>query len=263
MNGGVRPIPFRGRGFEVRPRRWAPWIAFAALIALWQIGCDTGVITPLTLPSPWASAKALYALAASGDLARHVGASLYRMAWGWTLGTALGLAVGLLMGMMSVARAIGLSIVSALFPVPKIALLPLLIVWLGIGEPSKVAVILLGVFFPTVIATYSAVDNVPKNLIRMGQSFDLSYPAIVAKIVLPGALPGILAGFRITASIALILLIAAEMIGPEFGIGAFILLAGNLMQLDKLIAGVAMLSILGLAIAFLLGRLEAYLLRWR
>jgi ABC-type nitrate/sulfonate/bicarbonate transport system permease component len=264
MNRGpAHPVPFRGRGFEARPRRWAPWLAFAALLAIWQAGADLGLVSPLALPSPWRVAKALAEVAASGDLARHVGASLSRMGIGWTLGTLAGLAFGLVMGMVSLARAAGLPIVSALFPVPKIALLPLLILWLGIGEPAKVAVILLGVFFPTVIATYSAVDNVPRNLIRMGQSFGLGTGAIVWKIVLPGALPGILAGFRITAAIALILLVAAEMIGPEFGIGAFILLVGNLMQSDKLIAGVAVLSLLGLAIAFLLGRLEAWLLRWR
>jgi NitT/TauT family transport system permease protein len=153
--------------------------------------------------------------------------------------------------------------VSALFPIPKISLLPLLILWLGIGEASKVATIALGVFFPTVIATYTAIDAVPRNLIRMGQSFDLPPAAVLRKIVLPGALPGILAGFRITASIALILLVSAEMIGAQHGIGAFILQAGNLMLTDQLLAGVAMLSVLGLAIGTGLTRLEKYLLRWR
>jgi ABC-type nitrate/sulfonate/bicarbonate transport system permease component len=153
--------------------------------------------------------------------------------------------------------------VSALFPIPKISLLPLLILWLGIGEASKVATIALGVFFPTVIATYAAIDAVPRNLIRMGQSFGMAVPDVLRKIVLPGALPGILAGFRITASIALILLVSAEMIGAQYGIGAFILQAGNLMLTDQLLAGVAILSILGLAIGTGLTRLEKWLLRWR
>src|SRR6185503_11553159 len=97
----------------------------------------------------------------------------------------------------------------------------------GIGEPSKVATIALGVFFPTVIAAYSACDQVPRTLIRMGQSFGLPARHIVWKILLPGAMPGILAGFRITTSIALLLVVAAEMIGAENGIGAFVLSAGN------------------------------------
>lgn len=97
----------------------------------------------------------------------------------------------------------------------------------------------------------------------MGQSFGLSGNAVVRHIVLPGAMPGILAGFRISASIAIILLVAAEMIGAEFGIGALILSAGNLMQTDLLAAGVLLLSLLGLGIGFLISRIERWVLRWR
>ena len=113
------------------------------------------------------------------------------------------------------------------------------------------------------IATYSAIDSVPRNLIRMAQSFGLPWASILRKIVLPGALPGILAGFRITASIALILVVAAEMIGAEYGIGAFVLTAGNLMLTDQLLAGVLVLSLLGLGIGTLLSVLERRLLKWR
>ena len=135
--------------------------------------------------------------------------------------------------------------------------------WLGIGEASKIATIALGVFFPTAIATYAAIDAVPRNLIRMAQSFDLSAGDVLRKIVLPGALPGILAGFRISTSIALILLVSAEMIGAQYGIGAFILQAGNLMLTDQLLAGVLLISILGLVVGTGLTRLEKWLLRWR
>ena len=156
-----------------------------------------------------------------------------------------------------------LPLVSALFPIPKIALLPLFIVWFGIGEGSKVATILFGTFFPTVIATYGGVDSVDRGLIRMGQSFGLSAWAIVRKIILPGALPAILSGFRISVSIAIVLLVAAEMIGAEYGIGAYVLMAGALFATDQLIAGVALLSLLGVSLAALIGLLERRLLRWR
>jgi NitT/TauT family transport system permease protein len=141
--------------------------------------------------------------------------------------------------------------------------LPLFILWFGIGEPSKVAVIALGVFFPTAISAYSAVDGVPRSLIRMAQSFGVPAALIVRKVIVPAAMPGILAGFRISTSIALILLVAAEMIGAQYGIGAFVLAAGNLMQTDQLVAGVVLLSLLGLGISSILGRLEKLLLRWR
>lgn len=258
-----RTVPFRGGGFEPAGRRWASWLAFAAIVALWQIASSTGLLSPVAMPSPLAVVRALGDLAASGKLWAHIGQSLGRIGLGWLIGTTAGLAVGLAMGIFSVARAIGIPVTAAIFPIPKIALLPLFILWFGIGESSKVATIALGVFFPTVISAYSAVDSVPRNLIRMAQSFNVPAASIVAKIVLPGAMPGILAGFRISSSIALILVVAAEMIGAEFGIGAFILAAGNLMQTDQLVAGVVMLSILGLAISVVLSWAERRLLRWR
>lgn len=258
-----RPVPHRGGGFVARSQPWAPWAAFAVLVALWEGAVRGGLVSPVFLPAPSHVVAALYDLFARGTIWRHVGDSLYRIVLGWLAGTAAGLVAGFAVGIFSTARAAGLPLVSALFPVPKIALLPLLILWLGIGEASKVATIALGVFFPTVIATYSGVDGVARNLIRMAQSFDLPPRAILVKVVLPGTLPAILSGFRITASIALILLVAAEMIGAEYGIGAFILAAGNLYQTDQLLAGVAMLSALGLLIHTLLSRLERWLLRWR
>jgi ABC-type nitrate/sulfonate/bicarbonate transport system permease component len=149
------------------------------------------------------------------------------------------------------------------FRCPRSRFCRLLILWLGIGEASKVATIALGTFFPTVIATTSGVDQIPKSLVRMAQSFDLAPRAIVARVVLPGALPGVLAGARISASIGLVLLIAAEMIGAEHGIGAAILQAGHLMRSDRLLAGVVLLSLLGLAIGAAIGELERRLLAWR
>ncbi|WP_296380609.1 ABC transporter permease [Reyranella sp.] len=258
-----QPVPFRGGGFNPAPRRLLPWIVFAVLIALWQAASDSGLLPPLFMPSPLAVVKALVALWHDGTLVDHVTASLERIVPGWLIGTAAGLAVGLAMGIFSAARAAGIPIVSALFPIPKIALLPLLILWFGIGEPSKIATIALGVFFPTTISAYTACDSVPRNLIRMGQSFGLPARDVVAKILLPGAMPGILAGFRISASVALLLVVAAEMIGAQQGIGAFVLTAGSLMQTDQLLAGVVMLSALGLLIAWGLGMLERAMLKWR
>jgi len=262
-NTDRRPVPFRGGGFAPAPRPAVPWIVFAALIGLWQAASSSGLLPALLMPSPAAIVRALYGLWLDGTLAEHVAASLRRIVPGWIIGTAAGLGIGLAMGIFSSARAAGLPIVSALFPIPKIALLPVLILWLGIGEPSKVATIALGVFFPTVISAYTACDSVPRNLIRMGQSFGLPARDIVAKILLPGAMPGILAGFRISASVALLLVVAAEMIGAQHGIGAFVLTAGNLMQTDQLLAGVVVLSILGLLISWGLGMLERKILRWR
>jgi len=262
-NANKRPIAFRGGGFTLKPGRWASWIAFAAVLLLWQLAVGSGLISPVFLPSPLSIVLALQHLIATGELWRHLGASLGRIGAGWAIGTAAGLGAGLAIGLFSPARAVGIPVISALFPIPKIALLPLLILWLGIGEMPKVATIALGVFFPTAIATYSGIDAVSLSLVRMGQSFGLPFGDIVRKIVLPGALPSILAGFRISTATALLLVVAAEMIGAERGIGAFVTTTGNLMQTDQLMAGVAVLSILGLLIGALLTVLERWLLRWR
>ena len=257
------PIPFRGGGFAPQPQRWAAPLAFALLIGAWELASLAGLLPSLFMPAPHDVLRALIRTATEGRLLAHLAASLQRIAWGWLLGAASGTALGFAIGMSGLVRAAGLPLLAAGFPIPKIALLPLFILWFGIGEPSKVATIAFGVFFPSAVSAYSAVDQVPRNLIRMAQSFGLPAAAIVRKIILPGALPGILAGFRISSSIALILVVAAEMIGAQLGIGAYVLAAGNLMQTDELLAGVLVLSLLGLALGWLIGRAEAVLLRWR
>lgn len=258
-----REVPFRGRGFEPgRVRGLAP-LFFLLLLAGWEGAVRSGAVSPLFLPAPAGIVGALVDLAASGDLARHLRASLERLVLGWSLGTAAGVLLGTAVGVWRVARTVGVPLVAALFPIPKIAMLPLFILWFGIGEPSKVATIALGTFFPTVIATYSGIDAVPRSLVRMAQSFDLGRGTIVFRVLLPGALPAILAGARISASIALVLLVAAEMIGAEHGIGALVLQAGNLMRTDQLMAGVAVLSVLGLLVSTAIGALERRLLAWR
>ena len=259
----TRPVPFRGGGFRPRPFGIVAPVVFVSLIGLWQLGCRYGIISPIALPSPSQAGEAFADLVRTGMLWKHLGASFERLAVGWTLGTVLGISVGLSIGLFSLARAGLLPLVSAIFPVPKIALLPLFVIWFGTGEGSKIATILFGSFFPTVIATYGGVDNVDRGLIRMGQSFGLTWLSIVRKIIIPGALPAILSGFRISVSISIVLLVAAEMIGAQYGIGAYILEAGALFATDQLIAGVAILSAFGLAISWLIGRAERRFLSWR
>lgn len=258
-----REISFRGGGFLPMPRRLHSWLAFAALFALWQIAISAGWLDPVFLPSPASILKALWNLIVSGSFWQHLSASLARIGSGWIIGTAFGLVFGVAVGLFSGMRAVGVPMVSALYPIPKIALLPLLILWMGIGESPKVVTIAAGVFFPTVIATYSGVDAVPRNLIRMAQSFNMPAASIIWKIILPSALPSVLAGFRISIATALLLVVAAEMIGAQFGVGAFLLTAGNLMQTDDLMAGVVILSALGLSFGAVLTMIEKAFLKWR
>jgi ABC-type nitrate/sulfonate/bicarbonate transport system permease component len=260
---GSRKVAFRGAGFSPQTSRYAGWIALALAIALWQLAGSLALVNSIFLPTPLAIVRALAQLALSGVLWQHLAYSIMRIGTGWLLGTVAGIAVGFAIGLSTLARAVGITFVSALFPIPKIALLPLLILWLGIGEEPKIATIALGVFFSTAISVYSGVDAVPRNLIRMAQSFNVPFWSIIRRVIWPGALPSILAGFRISASVALMLVVSAEMIGAESGIGAFVLQAGNLMQTDQLLAGVVILSLFGLAVGWLINALETRLLHWR
>ena len=257
------PVRFRALGFAPRSIPGLGAATLLGLVLLWQAGASAGWIDTRFLPPPVAIGRALWDLGRSGELWTQLGPSLRRLAIGWSLGTVCGITVGFAVGLASWARAPGMAVVSALFPIPKIALVPLFIIWFGIGEGSKIATLGFGVFFPTVLNTAAGIDALPRGLVRMGQSFGLGRWAILRKIVLPGALPAILSGFRVTSSIAIILLVAAEMIGAERGIGAFVLQAGNLYDTDNLLAGIVVLSLLGLSVAWVLGRLERRLLRWR
>ena len=258
-----RRVAFRGAGFSPQTSRYAGWVALALAIGLWQLAGSLALVNSIFLPTPLAIMRALVQLALSGVLWQHLAYSIMRIGTGWLLGTVAGIAVGFAIGLSTLARAVGITFVSALFPIPKIALLPLLILWLGIGEEPKIATIALGVFFSTAISVYSGVDAVPRNLIRMAQSFNVPFSSIIRRVIWPGALPSILAGFRISASVALLLVVSAEMIGAEYGIGAFVLQAGNLMQTDQLLAGVVILSLFGLAVGRLINALETRLLHWR
>jgi NitT/TauT family transport system permease protein len=199
----------------------------------------------------------------TGRLWEHLVPSVTRLAVGAMFGVSAGIAVGISIGLFSYVRAGLVPLVAAIFPIPKIALLPLFVIWFGIDETSKYALIAFGTFTPTVVATYGAVDNVDRTLIRMAQSFGVPWWSIVRKIVIPGAMPGILSGLRISLAIAIILLVAAEMLGAERGIGAYILEAGSLYDLERLFAGVTLLSLIGLIVSFVIGRLEKALLGWR
>src|SRR5436189_1432248 len=198
----VRPVAFRGAGFMPETGGYGGWIGLAVVIALWQLAGSAGWVNPLFLPPPSAIAVALWKLATSGALWQHVSWSIMRIGSGWIIGTVAGVLVGFAIGLSTLARSVGITFISALFPIPKIALLPLLILWLGIGEEPKIATIALGVFFSTAISVYSGVDAVPRNLIRMAQSFNVPFLAIIRRVIWPGALPSILAGFRITVSSA-------------------------------------------------------------
>jgi ABC-type nitrate/sulfonate/bicarbonate transport system permease component len=258
----VRPVPDRTRALRHRERPLARALGLVGLLALWELLTRTGAVPSLFLPSPLAVLTAAVQMLRSGELLAHLATSLGRIVLGFGLGALGGVAVGLTVGVFGVAEAVGTPLIAATFPIPKIALLPLLILWLGIGEASKVAVIALGVFFPMAINTYTGVRHADPLLLRAAASFGAGRWSLVRKVMLPSALPMIFAGLRLGAGTALLLLVAAEMIAASSGIGFLVLNAQNLMETTTLMVGIVLLSLLGLASHWVLRRLEGAAIPW-
>ena len=246
-------------------KTYPAWVSVASVIVLliiWELICRSGVVSSLFLPSPTDILSALWLMLTGGEISTSLAASMYRIVLGFVLGSVIGLAVGLFTGTSALIDRIGSPIVNALYPIPKIALLPLFILWLGIGELSKVTIIALGVFFPVAMNTYSGVKNVDPLLIKVAVSFNATRWMTLKKVVLPSALPRIFAGLLLAAGTSLLLLVAAEMIAAQEGIGALILHYGDLMITDRLMAGVIVLSLLGLVFNLLLQWAENRAIPW-
>ena len=242
---------------------WVSIVSILCLLAIWELICQSGVVSSLFLPAPTAIISALLQMIADGEIGVSLAASLYRILAGFFIGSLVGLAVGLVTGTSALMDKIGTPIVNAIYPIPKIALLPLFILWLGIGELSKVTIIALGVFFPVAMNTYSGVKNVDTLLLKVAASFNASWWMTMKSVVLPNALPMIFAGLRLAAGTSLLLLVAAEMIAAQVGIGALILHYGDLMIADRLMAGVIVLSLLGLVFNLILQFLERKAIPWK
>jgi NitT/TauT family transport system permease protein len=257
------PVEDRTRFLVRREHRALRALALAGLVVAWEGVARAGWVPALFLPSPLGVLAEGRDMLVSGELVEHLAASLGRLALGFVVGGGLGVLVGIAVGFFSVAEAVGTPLIAATFPVPKIALLPLLILWLGLGEPSKVAVIALGVFFPMAINTATGVRQADALLVRAAVSFGARRLSVIRKVILPSALPMIFAGLRLGAGTALLLLVAAEMIAVESGIGFLVLHAGNIMSTTKLMVGIVVLSLLGVLSHWGLTRLERLLVPWR
>lgn len=242
---------------------YASFLGIIGLVIIWELVTQLKIVSPLFLPAPSAIVITGWDMILSGEIYSNLTASLFRIVVGYAIGAVVGIVVGLVLGFSKWFDAIGTPIIYSIYPIPKIALLPLFILWLGIGELSKVTIIALGVFFPVVINTFSGVKNVDQMLIKAAVTFGSSPFNVIRKVILPGSLPMIFAGLKLAAGTSLLLLVSAEMIAAQSGIGSMVLHYGNLMITTKLMVGVLVLSILGLTFNRLLHWLEYKLIPWK
>jgi sulfonate transport system permease protein len=233
------------------------------LLLLWQILSATGALTPDVLASPGRIARVAGDLIADGSLPSAMGTSLRRVAAGLVLGAVVGTGLALLSGLFRVGEDLVDASVQMLRTVPFVGLIPLFIIWFGIGEAPKVAIITLGVSFPLYLNVYAGIRGVDSELIEAGESLGLSRWGLVRHVVLPGALPGAMTGLRYSLGIAWLALVFAEQINADAGIGFLMVQARDFLRTDVIVVCLIVYAFLGLLADFIVRSLERLLLQWR
>ena len=240
----------------------APWIVPILLIILWQLLVQFGWLTSRILPAPTAVIQAAINLASSGELLHHVITSSTRALVGLLIGGTIGFVLGLLNGVFPLAEKLLDSSVQMLRNIPHLAMIPLVIVWFGIGEPAKIFLVAIGVMFPIYLNTFHGIHTIDKGLLEMGKVYGLKPVEQFWQIILPGALPSILVGLRYALGIMWLTLIVAETIASDSGIGYMAMNAREFMQTDVVVFSILMYALLGKLADAIAHWLEAKLLQW-
>jgi sulfonate transport system permease protein len=244
-------------------RRWLlPWLAPVSLLLLWQIGAQLGWISPRFLPAPTAVLQSAGRLIANGQLFRHLTISTARAAGGLLLGGGLGLLFGVLTGLSPIAERLLDTSFQMIRTVPHLALIPLVILWFGIDEQAKLFLIALGVFFPMYINTYHGIRAIDPGLIEMARVYDIRGARFLKTVVLPGALPSILVGLRLSLGTMWLTLIVAETISSQSGLGYLAMNAREFMHTDIILLSILIYALLGKLADVAVRVLERRVLPW-
>lgn len=233
----------------------------AVLLMLWWAVTAAGLLSAVQLPSPGAVLSAGVNLLERGDLWLHVGISTQRVLLGFLLGAALGLAVGSALGLSRWADALFAPLIGALRAVPSLAWVPLLILWMQIGEESKVTLIAIGAFFPVFTTVYAALRHVDPHLVEAGRAFGYHGLSLLRTVQLPAVVPAVFSGLRLALAQAWLFLVAAELIASSMGLGFLLTDSQNNGRTDRLILAIILLAVLGKLTDWLLGLLERRALR--
>lgn len=233
------------------------------LLLLWEFLSQTGLVDIRFFPPPSAIVHTFWEMMMNGILAEHVGISLYRIFLGFLLGVIPGVIIGLLMGLYSPIRHFISPIVMALMPIPTLALLPIIIILFGIGDLSKVITIAGSVFFPVVINTVAGVTTIDTIYLDVAKNYGAGRLNFFLKIAFPGALPVMLEGIQMGQAIALLTIVAAEMMGATSGIGFLIWTSYKAFLLQEMYVGLILISFFGYLFSLLLRGVQKKMLPWR
>jgi len=231
---------------------WVSWLGFISLLIIWQIVASEKIVDPQIFPGPLAVIKAAIVNVPLRRLLQHVGISMLRIVMGFSVGAIVGIAVGIISGWYLRLGNILRTPIEILRPIPPLAWIPLAIIWLGLGESSKVFIIFLGAFFPVFTNTYKGMINIEPDIIRAAQVLGLRGNRLLFRVVVPATLPDIATGFRLGWSYSFGLVVAAELIAASSGLGYMIMHARELNMTAVIMYGIIVIGVLNLITDYLI-----------
>lgn len=243
-------------------RFFLPWLVPILTVTIWQVLSQKGVISAKVLPAPFEVLQVGIRLTQSGELFKHLAISGTRALIGFAIGGCLGFLLGLINGSFAIADILLDTSMQMLRNIPHLALIPLVILWFGIGEEAKIFLVVIGVMFPIYLNTYHGIRTVDSDLIEMGRVYGLNPLQVFGKIVFPGALPSILVGVRFALGIMWLTLIVSETIASDSGIGYLAMNAREFLQTDVVVFAILLYALLGKLADVAARFLESILLQW-
>ena len=241
-----------------------PYLIIAGVLLLWEVLVRLNGIQPIYLPAPSSILRYLVAMLLDGSLIYHLSITFMRIMAGFLVAAASGILVGVAMGMSPLAARIVDPWIAALYPLPKISLIPLLIIWLGTGEPYKIVISAVTAFFPVAISTFAAIRQVDQGLVKAARDLGATPRQRQTKVVIPASLPGIFSGLHLGMGVTIIMVVAAEMIGgsSDSGMGYVLVHAGQVMETEKVFAALIALAVFGAVITNVQKRLDRLVAPW-
>ncbi|MGJ4889382.1 ABC transporter permease subunit [Bradyrhizobium sp. HKCCYLRH3099] len=259
---GARPGTGQNRALSPLALQALSWLAPVLLILIWEAAAQGGYLSPQVLPAPSKVVRTAFKLTTQGTLLNDLGVSLLRAAAGFAIGGAVGFALGILVGLSRIAEALIDRSIQMIRAIPFLAVLPLVIVWLGVGEAEKVFLVALGVTFPIYINTTLGIRQVDPKLLELGRVQALSTLQLIRRIILPGALPSILTGVRYALATAWLALVVAETIGAQSGLGFLAMDAREFLRTDVIVLTIVIYALIGVGADLIARWLERRLLAW-
>jgi len=233
------------------------------LIGIWELCARLGMIDVRFFPAPSKIFGVMWQMIQNGLLEKHLWASLQRLFWGFLWGGIPALVLGVAMGMFRTLRMIIEPVIAATYPIPKSAILPLILLIFGLGEPSKVVMVATGVFFPILINSMAGVLEINKIHFDVGRNFGASGFQVFRTVALPGALPLIMTGVKLGIGIGLVLIAIAEMVGAKSGLGYMIWNAWEILSVETMYVGLLTIAVLGLLFTLALNEIERLIVPWK